>query len=208
MGKLLQQILSVGAGLCLSVAAFATPAESLRSLLDGMHSLSGKFSQTVVDSEGVVQDESAGEFALQRPGKFYWNTQSPMAQLLVSNGATIWLYDPDLETVNQREFTDDLRQTPALLLSEDAGKLNENFVITQQDLGAGRVQFVLVPKDPEGLFNDLTLVFNKGQLVQFAIADAMGQTTRCQLSEVQRNPSLDAKQFNFVIPAGAEVITN
>lgn len=183
-------------------------AESLRKHLDGMSSLEGAFSQQVIDADGVEQDASSGKFMMMRPGKFYWETLSPMPQVLISNGKMIWLYDPDLETVNQRVFTDDLRQTPALLLSEDIAKLRANFSITTAKTAKGLVQFTLIPKVTEGLFQQLNLVFNRGDLVEFSIEDALGQITRCSLTEIKRNKPLAEEKFYFQVPPGVEVIQN
>lgn len=199
------------AGLVFSFNALAAndqAATQLRKNLDAMTTLQGNFTQVIKDQKGEVQEESSGEFMLMRPGKFYWNTLDPMPQLLVSNNKTIWLYDPDLETVNQREFTDDLRETPALLLSEDVEKLRENFSINSQKKENGEEQFTLTPKVTEGLFQQLVLVFTAGQLSEFIIQDTLGQVTRCTLSNVKRNQTLPEEKFFFIPPTGVEIIKN
>src|SRR5690606_28049466 len=146
-------------------------AEQLRKLLDAMTTLQGKFTQTLYDTKGEQLEQSSGTFVLQRPGKFYWKTEQPYPQLLVSNQQTIWLYDPDLEQVTVRPFTDDLQQTPALLLSEDVDRLREHFSIQRQKTDAEREQFALTPKVSSGLFQQLTLVFAAGQLQEFHLQD-------------------------------------
>lgn len=185
-------------------AADDQAAVQLRKLLDAMNSLQGKFVQTTYDKAGAEQETSSGNFMLMRPGKFYWETREPMPQLLVSNNKTIWLYDPDLETVTIREFTDDLRETPALLLSADAEQLRKQFSITRD--GKSAATFTLTPKVTEGMFQHLTLVFKEDQLVEFAIKDSLGQTTRCLLSDVQRNKPLAEEKFFFQVPEGVEVL--
>lgn len=198
-----------GVLLLLSVAARAADdqaAVQLRAQLDAMNSLQGNFVQTTYDKEGVEQDTSSGEFMLMRPGKFYWKTLDPMPQLLVSNNKTIWLYDPDLETVTVREFTDDLRETPALLLSADAEQLRKQFSVTRDTSNKTADAFTLTPKVTEGMFQHLTLVFKSGQLNEFSIKDSLGQVTRCVLSNVQRNKPLAEEKFFFQVPEGVEVL--
>lgn len=189
-------------------AADDQAAIQLRKNLDAMNTLQGNFTQVIKDDKGEIQEESSGEFMLMRPGKFYWKTIDPMPQLLVSNNKTIWLYDPDLETVNQREFSDDLRETPALLLSEDVEKLRKNFSISVQEKNGGIEQFTLTPKVTEGLFQQLVLVFTAGQLSEFVIQDTLGQVTRCALSNVKRNQILPEEKFFFIPPTGVEIIKN
>lgn len=206
--KFLSRIL-IGAFMLAATIANAADdqaAAQLRKLLDAMNSLQGNFVQTTYDKTGAEQETSKGNFMLMRPGKFYWETREPMPQLLVSNNKTIWLYDPDLETVTVREFTDDLRETPALLLSADAEQLRKQFSVTRDDKNKAADAYTLTPKVTEGMFQHLTLVFKEGQLVEFSIKDSLGQLTRCVLSNVQRNKPLAEEKFFFQIPEGVEVL--
>ena len=193
-----------------TMAAFAEQDQSaaqLRKQLDAMTTLQGKFSQSLYDEKGEKLEESQGSFALQRPGKFYWKTEAPFPQLLVSNNKTIWLYDPDLETVNERPFTNDLQQTPALLLSEDIDKLRQNFTVTHKT-GDKNIRFTLVPKVTDGLFQQLILVFADDDLKEFHIQDSLGQSSQFMLSNVKRNQPLDASLFEFTPPPGVEILRN
>ena len=193
-----------------TTAAFAEQDQSaaqLRKQLDAMTTLQGKFSQSLYDEKGEKLEESQGSFALQRPGKFYWKTEAPFPQLLVSNNKTILLYDPDLETVNERPFTNDLQQTPALLLSEDIDKLRQNFTVTHKTVDKN-IRFTLVPKVTDGLFQQLILVFAGDDLKEFHIQDSLGQSSQFMLSNVKRNQPLDASLFEFTPPPGVEILRN
>jgi outer membrane lipoprotein carrier protein len=195
--------------LVLSVVTYAVDdqaAAQLRKQLDAMNTLQGDFVQTTYDKSGVEQETSSGNFMLMRPGKFYWKTLEPMQQLLVSNNKTIWLYDPDLETVNERAFTDDLRETPALLLSSDIAQLRKSFTVTRDEKDTSAEKYTLTPKVTEGMFQHLTLVFKANQLTEFAIQDSLGQLTRCVLTNVQRNKTLPEEKFFFIPPEGVEIL--
>lgn len=187
-------------------AADDQAAAQLRKQLDAMNTLQGDFVQTTYDKQGAEQESSKGNFMLMRPGKFYWKTNEPMQQLLVSNNKTIWLYDPDLETVNERAFTDDLRETPALLLSADIEQLRKSFTVTRDLKETSAEKYTLTPKVTEGMFQHLTLVFKAGQLSEFAIQDSLGQLTRCVLTNVQRNKTLPEEKFFFIPPEGVEIL--
>src|SRR5690554_31891 len=192
-----------------SAVVFANADEDatfLRKNLDAMSTLQGNFSQTLFDEKGEKLEEGTGSFALQRPGKFYWKTEKPFPQLLVSNNKTIWLYDPDLETVTERPFTDDMQQTPALLLSEDIEQLRQNFTVSRKLTATNDEIFTLTPKVTDGLFQQLTLVFSKGELKEFQIQDTLGQVSHFLLRQVERNQKISAKLFNFIPPQGVEIL--
>lgn len=182
-------------------------AVQLRKQLDAMNTLQGNFTQTLYDKDGKKQDESKGSFVIQRPGKFYWKTESPAPQLLISNQKTIWLYDPDLQTVNERPFSDDLKKTPVLLLSEDVDKLRKNFSIGRSQTDKAE-RYSVTPKVTDGLFQELSMVFVDNQLTEFSIRDGLGQITHFLLSNVKRNQAVDDSLFNFVVPAGVDITKN
>jgi outer membrane lipoprotein carrier protein len=170
--------------------------------------LQGDFAQTLFDKDNKKQDESTGTFIIQRPGKFYWKTDKPAPQLLVSNQKTIWLFDPDLNTVNERPFSDDLKKTPMLLLSADADKLRKSFSVNYSPSANKTEKFTLTPKVTDGLFQELILVFVDGQLTEFHIKDSLGQLSNFILSNTKRNQPVDENLFNFVPPKGADIIKN
>ncbi len=192
---------------CIAVADDQAPAQ-LRKQLDAMTSLQGDFVQTLFDQKGKKLDESKGTFVMERPGKFYWDTKSPAPQLLISNRKTIWLYDPDLQTVNVRPFSDDLQKTPTLLLTADVDSLRAHFSIAQNEKPKKTQRFTLTPKVTEGLFQQLTLVFVSGLLVEFDIKDSLGQITQIALSNQKANQPVDQTLFNFIPPDGVDIIQN
>jgi outer membrane lipoprotein carrier protein len=214
-GNVMKFILGLVFSLLLAFCVFADEkavsnqdAAQLRKQLDAMNSLQGDFVQTLIDQKGKKQDESSGSFLVKRPGKFFWDTKVPAPQQLISNQKTIWLYDPDLQTVNVRPFTDDLQKTPALLLTADVDKLRQHFTIKRSENADKTEKFTLTPKVTEGLFQRLTLVFSSAQLIEFNIQDSLGQLTKIVLSNQKLNQSVDDNLFNFVPPAGADIIKN
>jgi outer membrane lipoprotein carrier protein len=186
-----------------SAASDNNAAAELRQRLDATTSLQGKFTQTLTDTDGTLLEESEGEFALQRPGRFYWKTAAPYEQLLVSNQEVIWLYDPDLEQVTVREFTEDLQQTPAVLLSGDLEQLQRDFAISRV---AGEEAFLLVPNNQDGLFQTLILVFKAELLIEIRLQDSLGQESRFTLKDAVRNRPIDAALFNFTPPEGVDIL--
>ena len=176
----------------------------LRKLLDATKSLQGDFVQSLYDESNELQDESKGKFMMMRPRKFYWETIEPMPQLLVSNDKEIWLYDPDLETASVRAFSDDLQQTPALILSENIDELRKQFSVNSKQ-EKNLQTFTLTPKVSDGMFQQLILVFEKGLLKEFSMRANDGQSTRSVLSNVKANAVLPEEKFYFQVPSGVEV---
>jgi len=64
-----------------------------------MQSFQGNFLQTTIVESEDRRASASGIIAYQRPGKMRWEYQEPDPQLLVTDGDTLWLYDPLLENV-------------------------------------------------------------------------------------------------------------
>lgn len=198
----------------LSLSTTADDAVSLQKMLQPLDSLQGKFSQKQFDSDGELLQQSEGDFALQRPGKFLWNTALPFEQQLISNGQRLWLYDPDLEQVSIQTVDTNLQQTPALILSGDSEQLKANFQIIEhkanadQKAGGQEREFLLLPRQAEPVFERLILVFNDGVLSALNVHDSLGQLTQFEFLKVSANKKMNEALFEFEIPAGTEVISN
>lgn len=179
--------------------------QKLTQLLNQAQTITARFSQLTLDGGGTQLQETAGELALKRPGLFRWHTDEPQEQLLVSNGEKVWLYDPDLMQVTIQKLDQRLTHTPALLLSGDVSEIRQNFAITFKEAG-DVVDFTLKPKASDTLFDSLRLSFRKGVINDMQLIDSVGQRTNILFLSVKMNPVVDAKQFTFEVPAGADVI--
>lgn len=190
----------------LAMADEQAAAQRLNTLLSNASTMTADFSQMTLSANGASMQETTGNLALKRPGMFRWHTDAPAEQELVSDGEKIWLYDPDLEQVTIQAMDQRLTHTPALLLSGDVSKLQENFSITWQDSG-NVIDFTLTPKVNDTLFDSLRLSFRDGVINDMQLSDAVGQRTNILFQDVQLNQSMGEEQFTFVIPDGIDVIS-
>ena len=198
--------------LLLPVLAFSSlsahaDAESVKRLgqLLGSDTITARFSQLTLDGSGTQLQETAGEMSVKRPGLFYWHTDAPQEQLMVSDGQKVSLWDPDLEQVTIKKLDQRLTQTPALLLSGDVSKISESFDITSKQAG-DVMDFTLKPKTKDTLFDSLRLSFRGGKINDMQLIDSVGQRTNILFTGVKVNEPVPASKFMFDIPKGADVI--
>jgi len=198
--------------LLLPVLAFSSlsahaDAESVKRLgqLLGSDTITARFSQLTLDGSGTQLQETAGEMSVKRPGLFYWHTDAPQEQLMVSDGQKVSLWDPDLEQVTIKKLDQRLPQTPALLLSGDVSKISDSFDITSKQAG-DVMDFTLKPKTKDTLFDSLRLSFRGGKINDMQLIDSVGQRTNILFTGVKVNEPIPASKFKFDIPKGADVI--
>ena len=66
----------------------------LKDKLNTVQGFSSSFTQDVVDADGNVLQNSSGTLAVKRPNLIYWETKAPDETLVVSDGETLWFYNP------------------------------------------------------------------------------------------------------------------
>ncbi|MDO6745652.1 outer membrane lipoprotein chaperone LolA [Gilvimarinus sp. 1_MG-2023] len=182
----------------------ATDVEVLVGKLAQITSMSGQFEQVLLDETGETIESSRGQFVLQKPGRFYWLTTEPFEQELISDGETIWLYDPDLFQVTVREVSEAMDKSPAHLLSANAATLSKTYQVERQ----GQNEFTLTPKEPQALFDTLVIGFDDNSVGLIRLNDALGQSTVITLADTQLNQPVDASQFQFVVPQDVDVLVD
>ena len=189
----------------LSAHADADSVKRLGQLLGQSDTITARFSQLTLDGSGTQLQETAGEMAVKRPGLFYWHTDAPQEQTMISDGQKVTLWDPDLEQATIKKLDQRLTQTPALLLSGDVSKISESFDITSKQAG-DVMDFTLKPKTKDTLFDSLRLSFRGGKINDMQLIDSVGQRTNILFTGVKVNEPIPASKFKFDIPKGADVI--
>ena len=182
----------------------AEDIQQLRNLLQPISSLSAQFKQQVTDADGFQLQQSEGLFQVAQPNNLRWIVEQPMPQQVISNGLTLWLYDPDLEQVIVKPFDASIESTPAILFSGDLTRLDSAYFIRQLSPDV----FQLTPEQGGSLFSELQIIFVDQLPASISLTDSLGQVTRIAFSDVQLNPSLPAALFEFEIPGDIDVINN
>ncbi len=169
----------------------------LSQLLNNLQTSRANFTQTVMNSRGQILQQISGKMTIQRPGCFRWEVMQPNKQLLIADGQRILFYDIDLQQITiQKQKTADT-DSPAALLSESPKNLTQLFVIHPlMDIQG----FTLFPKNKNALFQSITLIFQKDRLHEMRLTDKLDQQTIINFSQVELNPHLSAKTFQFVMP--------
>lgn len=188
----------------------ATAEDQLLAFYRDVHSMRADFTQTVTSENSTRVDKSQGVLQMKRPGKFRWDYSKPYEQQIIADGKRLWVYDVDMEQVIEKPLDAVLGQTPAILLSGNAA-LTDRFTISEVHAPQLNDKFTwlkLEPKHDDAGFQVLLLAFNHSDLQEMQLVDAFGQMTRLTFSNLQRNPVIDDKVFDFVPPAGVDVISD
>jgi outer membrane lipoprotein carrier protein len=190
-----------------SLAAFAQNSQAqLNDLLSHFQSMSAHFTQQSITKKGSPKN-SSGTMALQRPGKFRWEITQPNHQVIIADGKYLWIYDVDLEQATRQVLTKDTN-SPAVLLSGSSDAIEQRFVIDNFMQEGSQLFFKLKPKGKQDMLQWVELTFVDKKLNQMAVVDHLEQRNVFQFTQVEINPPLAKKLFQFHAPRGVDIIQN
>jgi len=198
----------VGVAALLFGHASAGAREQLAAFTRGLSGLEGQFSQQVLDENGHRRDTASGRVALSVPRLLRWETTVPYPQVIVADGSTLWVYDPDLEQVTRRPQGAADADGPLLALTDPARLEREYHIEEAPARDDGLNWLRLSPKQTSGEsgFEQAMLGFDRSGLVRMEVVDAFGQRIQMAFSQWQRNPEFTADTFRFTPPEGVDIV--
>lgn len=187
-----------------SYALADTTTDYLQTKLNAIRTMSASFKQIVTVKKRQLS-QSTGTMALARPGRFRWQTVSPMSQLVVADGAKLWVYDKELEQVSVKKQHLGMEGAAALFLSGKNDTLARDFKVTSEQ-SDGQKRFDLRSKSNKVNFLRVALTFNGDKLIAMTLFDQLGQTTKVAFNHIKNNPKLSPSLFQFKVPKGVDVV--
>lgn len=164
---------------------------------------SGSFEQQVFDVDGNQLQTGAGILSISKPNKVRWETKTPDESLIVSDGKTLWVFDPFIEQASAYDLQNSIANTPILLLTSQSPELWQNYNVNQVDDNT----FVITSKDNNSQVKTLELSFapQSDKLIGFIILDATGQLSKVSLQNVNYSIKPDEQAFKFTLPDGVHL---
>jgi len=200
-----------------SVYCFALTTEevvtSIQERYEKITSLTAEFTQESTNRMLNQTRIAKGKVYFQKSGLMRWEYTTTPKNELVSDGRTLWIYQPEEnQVVVQRMDLEKERFFLGFLLGE--GDLTRDFDIgrwdqevDQNELGY-RVE--LTPKKPHATMDRVILTVDRktSYVRQADVFDVYGNPTRMVFKRIRVNRKLPQDLFTFVIPPGTEVIEN
>jgi outer membrane lipoprotein carrier protein len=180
----------------------AAAVEDLKALLRETSTARAHFAQIVLDRNLKTLQQVTGTMQFSRPGRFRWEYDKPYEQVIVGDGARVWLYDADLNQVTVRRIDRAIGSSPAALLA-GGNEIEKDYVLKGL---ASRDGLEAVPRTRDTAFERIRLGFGKSGLEVMELRDQFGQITVIKFSTIERNAKLAPEAFRFTPPKGADII--
>jgi outer membrane lipoprotein carrier protein len=177
----------------------------LDAFLDEVQTLTADFEQEIRSADGALVQTASGTVALSRPNRFRWVYDQPFEQRIIADGKYLWIYDVELEQVTRAPIDDTVASTPAMLLSGDKA-VREGFTVVESFERDSLSWVRLEPNLPGTDFQSVLIAFEGLSPRRLELEDTLNQVTTIQFSNVELNPKLRDRLFEFKPPRGVDVI--
>lgn len=178
--------------------------QRLNQALSTLNSLQADFKQTVLNDEKKVVQQSMGEVAIQRPGKFAWIYREPYEQRIIADGKELWVYDVDLAQVTVKPLEQGLATAPIMVLMKQQ-RVESEFDIAE--VGQRKYLFwvELVPKRSDMEYSRIYLGLENDTIKAMELRDNFGQSTQIVFENLRTDVVIDPATFTFDPPPGVDV---
>jgi outer membrane lipoprotein carrier protein len=195
-------------------ASAAAPGDCSAALIarvqkryDAMRELEARFTQRTVSALSPSGDVTTGRVALAKPGRMRWSYETPEVSLVVSDGATLWIYDPAAREVQKLAVGEQFLSGAAFQFLLGTGRIVDSFRVQAERCDAPRTRLTLVPK-ADATYQSLELEVDtaSGEAHSTAVLDLFGNRTEVEFSELRYDRGLDPSTFRFTPEPGVRVI--
>ncbi|MGH0037603.1 MAG: LolA family protein [Myxococcota bacterium] len=151
-----------------------------------------------------------GEVVFAKPGRMRWTYREPAPSLMVSDGETLWLYDPVAREASRLPVDEGYLSGAALQFLMGQGDVLETFTVVAEKCdadGEAPVDLDLLPREPASYERmGLRADPKSGLIQQTTIVDLFGNQTTMRFENVRTDTGVAAETFRFEPPADASVV--
>ena len=186
-------------------------ASAVQSHYEGVRDVSARFEQTTHAARlGTTPSSPAvsrGRVALAKPGKMRWTYEEPEPSIVVSDGKTVWIYDPAFGEVQKLPASEGFLTGAAAQFLLGAGDMRRDFKVAATSCSATAAELELTPRQP-ATYEKLVLTVDPGtgNVSKTRIVDLLGNVVEVAFKEQRFNLAPAESEFQFQVPDGVKVI--
>ena len=153
--------------------------------------------------------EFRGKIFLKKPNFFDMEVSYPSQQRQTFDGKYLWVYTPANNQVLKNKLSPDFLHHPFINLLSTMENLDRDFFISVCNAeGAPDLSLKLSLKEKYSELREvfITVEGSNYQVKELTIYYESGNYTRLVLSKIKENQKISPKRFQFIPPAGSEVV--
>lgn len=183
----------------------AQAVAGVQSFYAGVTDFKASFTQVMQRRHMPRPLHKSGTVFYKRPGMMRWDYLQPDRVYYISDGDTLWSYEPD-ERVVYKVPVKDSELYGALKFLFGQGDLQAGFEVALGTQAGDKVTLELTPKDKQSAYKRLVLhvSIRTWQIVQTELIDPLDNVSQITFADVTYEP-LKVEGFKFTPPEGVRV---
>ena len=153
--------------------------------------------------------KAVGVVHFKKKGKMYWEYKEPTQQKVISNGEKMWLYQPDINQVQEFNYNSLETSKAESTFLNGIGKLSDEFEIEYSgQIIKGNFLLDLKSKEKETSFKKIKMYVDTENfnIVKTITSDAYGNTNSITFENIKFNTGVEDEFFVFEVPEGVNVV--
>jgi len=152
--------------------------------------------------------KASGKVSYKRPGKMFWNYETPKGQFVVADGKHLYFYQPEQNQVIKSPLKNAFRGDIPLSFLLGLGNLKKDFNATLKGSDESQNILRLEPKGEAGGYNEILIGVSKGasDILWVSVRDAASNLTTLRFSGMRKGVGIKDSLFQVQIPNGADVV--
>lgn len=148
-----------------------------------------------------------GTVVFAKPGRMRWTYEAPEPSVVVSDGESLWIYDPVAGEAQHLTLGAGFLSGAAIQFLLGRGNLLREFKVSSGPCEEVPTRLVLSPRE-DAPYERLEVRADPktGEISETLVADLLGNVTRVQFQEVRTNSDPDPSLFRFDPPEGVRVL--
>ncbi|MDM8551413.1 outer membrane lipoprotein carrier protein LolA [Desulfobacterales bacterium HSG2] len=154
-----------------------------------------------------ITDTAYGKVFIKRPRLMRWEYESPEKQVILTDGAELWLYKPEDNQVMKGKAPEYFGDGKGASFLSDIRLVRKNFNVTpEKDKGDYHI-LKLMPKEKKLDIESVYLWISKKtyDIVKVITYNTYGDENLIEMSNFQFR-DIDGSVFNFIIPEGTDIL--
>lgn len=152
--------------------------------------------------------KASGKLSFKRPGKMFWNYDTPKGQFVLADGKHLFFYQPDQNQVIKSPLKNAFRGDIPLSFLLGLGNLKKDFNATLKSSDDSQHVLRLEPKGEAGGYNEILVGVGKAtsDIIWVSVRDAASNLTTLRFTAMRKGVGVKDNLFKVQIPNGADVV--
>jgi len=156
-----------------------------------------------------VTDTAAGRLMVKYPGKMRWEYEQPDPMLFITDGVTLWMYQPQERQVTVGQAAEVLGGSQGASFLSDVRLLRQQFQIELDPNGSSELaRLKLTPREStfDIAFIIMTIARATSDVIEVVTTNKYDDTTRIVFHDIKFQQTFPDALFEFQIPEGTDVL--